>query len=247
MKRHIIVVEDEPDLADLIALHLRRENLKVSVFGDGDSGWEAIQRQVPELVVLDLMLPGLDGYEICRRMRRDNRLAGVQVLMVTARGEESDIVTGLELGAPGAGRAVEHAVAACATRQAVAVLREIPLLQDIPVADDERRAAVGAVGGIPLCIVHVAGVGVPHPVFDGDPACARQCGRWGGRLVQHFPIGVKRAEVQGYVPPEVFHHPRRQLVKLFIGIVFSWDHQSRDLEPHVGFVLEIDQRVQHRL
>ena len=99
MERRVIVVEDEPDLAELIALHLRRENLRVTTYGNGDEGWEAIEREIPDLVVLDLMLPGLDGYEICRRMRRSDRLAGVQVLMVTARGEETDVVTGLELGA----------------------------------------------------------------------------------------------------------------------------------------------------
>jgi len=82
-----------------MALHLRRENLKVTVYADGETGWSAIDRDVPDLVILDLMLPGLDGYEVCRRIRRSDRLAGVQVLMVTARGEESDVVTGLELGA----------------------------------------------------------------------------------------------------------------------------------------------------
>jgi DNA-binding response OmpR family regulator len=97
--RHIIVVEDEQDLADLIALHLRRENLKVSVYADGEEGLAAIERDVPDLIVLDLMLPGIDGYEVCRRVRREARLAGVQILMVTARGEETDVVTGLELGA----------------------------------------------------------------------------------------------------------------------------------------------------
>jgi DNA-binding response OmpR family regulator len=98
-QRHIIVVEDEPDLAELIALHLRRENLRVTTFADGERGLAAIERDVPDMVVLDLMLPGLDGYEICRSIRRSERLAKVQVLMVTARGEESDVVTGLELGA----------------------------------------------------------------------------------------------------------------------------------------------------
>jgi DNA-binding response OmpR family regulator len=98
-QRRIIVVEDEPDLADLMALHLRRESLQVAVYGDGETGWSAIDRDVPDLVILDLMLPNLDGYEICRRIRRSDRLAGTQVLMVTARGEESDVVTGLELGA----------------------------------------------------------------------------------------------------------------------------------------------------
>ena len=99
MQRRIIVVEDEPDLADLIALHLRREGLEVATFADGAQGLAAVERGVPDLVVLDLMLPGLDGFEVTRRIRRQERLAGVQILMVTARGEEADVVTGLELGA----------------------------------------------------------------------------------------------------------------------------------------------------
>ncbi len=99
MKRHIIVVEDEADLADLIALHLQRENYGVEIFADGEAGLEAIRAKRPDLVVLDLMLPGIDGFEICRRIRRDESLAGMQVLMVTARSEEADVVTGLELGA----------------------------------------------------------------------------------------------------------------------------------------------------
>jgi two-component system phosphate regulon response regulator PhoB len=99
MSRHVIVVEDEGDLADLIALHLRRENFRVSVYGDGDTGMAAIERDRPDLVVLDLMLPGLDGLEICRRIRRSESLGETPVLMLTARAEESDVITGLEVGA----------------------------------------------------------------------------------------------------------------------------------------------------
>ncbi len=99
MQRHIIVVEDEADLADLVALHLRRDGYRVTVHGDGEEGWRAIEREVPALAVLDLMLPGIDGFEICRRMRRSERLADVPILILTARGEEADVVAGLELGA----------------------------------------------------------------------------------------------------------------------------------------------------
>ncbi len=97
--RHIIVVEDERDLADLVALHLEREGYGVTIHENGSEGWEAIQSQRPDLVVLDLMLPGMDGFEICRRMRRADETADTPILMMTARGEDIDIVTGLELGA----------------------------------------------------------------------------------------------------------------------------------------------------
>ena len=99
MKRHVIVVEDEEDLADLLTLHLQREGFRVSVQLDGEGGWKAIEREVPDVVVLDLMLPGIDGVEICRRMRRSERLCEVPILILTARGEDVDVVTGLELGA----------------------------------------------------------------------------------------------------------------------------------------------------
>jgi len=99
MARRVIVVEDEKDLADLIALHLRREHYQVSTYGDGSVGLAAIERDRPDLVVLDLMLPGLDGLEICRRIRRNEALASMPILILTARGEEADVVTGLEVGA----------------------------------------------------------------------------------------------------------------------------------------------------
>jgi two-component system phosphate regulon response regulator PhoB len=98
-QRRIVVVEDESDLADLVALHLRREGYEVTTEEDGEAGWGRIERDVPDLVVLDLMLPGIDGFEICRRMRRSERLTRTPVLILTARGEDSDVVAGLELGA----------------------------------------------------------------------------------------------------------------------------------------------------
>ncbi len=99
MQLHIIVVEDEEDLSDLVAFHLRREHYRVTCHADGAEAMAAIEREVPDLVVLDLMLPGMDGLEICRRMRRDERLTGIPILIFTARGEDADIVAGLELGA----------------------------------------------------------------------------------------------------------------------------------------------------
>jgi len=97
--RHIVVVEDEEDIADLVALHLRREGYTVTLHGDGEEAWRALDREKPDLLVLDLMLPGIDGFEICRRMRRSERLRDVPILILTARGEDADVVTGLELGA----------------------------------------------------------------------------------------------------------------------------------------------------
>ena len=99
MARHVIVVEDEVDISDLIAMHLRREHFRVSTYSAGDLGLAAIERDKPDLVVLDLMLPGMDGLEICRHIRAREGLANTLVLMLTARGEDADVVTGLEVGA----------------------------------------------------------------------------------------------------------------------------------------------------
>lgn len=99
MERRIIVIEDERDLADLVVMHLEREGFRTTSYANGAEGWAAVDRSPPDLVILDLMLPGMDGAEVCRRMRREERLAGTPLLVLTAKSEESDIVSLLELGA----------------------------------------------------------------------------------------------------------------------------------------------------
>ena len=98
-KKNIFVVEDEEDILDLIRHHLTKEGFAVATAVNGLEAVKAIQRKPPELILLDLMLPGLDGLEVCRQLKKDPKTAGVPILMVTAKDEESDVVTGLELGA----------------------------------------------------------------------------------------------------------------------------------------------------
>jgi DNA-binding response OmpR family regulator len=95
----IAVVEDEADILTLVATGLRKERFRVKEYADGRSFLDSLSREIPRLVVLDLMLPDLDGFEICRRIKRDERLSSVSVIMLTARGEEADRVSGLEIGA----------------------------------------------------------------------------------------------------------------------------------------------------
>ena len=95
----VLVVEDEPHIRDLIALHLSLEGLKPVAVGDGDEGLRLARAEPFDLVVLDLMLPGLDGVTVCRAIRRDTMNGDVPILMLTARREESDKVLGLESGA----------------------------------------------------------------------------------------------------------------------------------------------------
>ncbi len=91
-----MVIDDDLTLADVVGRYLERENFTVELYGAGDVGLERALEWLPDLVVLDLMLPGLDGWEVCRRLRDT---APIPVIMLTARGEEDDRVTGLELGA----------------------------------------------------------------------------------------------------------------------------------------------------
>jgi DNA-binding response OmpR family regulator len=95
----VLVVEDEPHIRDLIALHLQLEGLTASAVGDGDEGLRLARAEPFDLVILDLMLPGLDGITVCRAIRRDTQNDDVPILMLTARREESDKVLGLESGA----------------------------------------------------------------------------------------------------------------------------------------------------
>ena len=96
---HIVVVEDEPDQQELLRYNLAREGFEVSCVDDGRAAVSLIRRMSPDLVVLDLMLPGMDGLEVCKTIRREAEIAHPPVVMLTAKGEDSDVVTGLELGA----------------------------------------------------------------------------------------------------------------------------------------------------
>jgi len=94
--RTVVVVEDEPIIASAVAARLRKEGFRVEIAGDGPSGVELVERLQPDLVVLDLMLPGFDGLEVCRRIQQSRPVA---VIMLTARDSETDLLVGLAVGA----------------------------------------------------------------------------------------------------------------------------------------------------
>jgi DNA-binding response OmpR family regulator len=96
MQELILVVDDEPKIVRLARDYLERDGFRVISASDGRSALAAARREHPDLVVLDLMLPGMDGWEVCRALRRES---AVPIIMLTARAEESDQVVGLELGA----------------------------------------------------------------------------------------------------------------------------------------------------
>lgn len=98
-KGTICIVEDEEDIREILEIQLKREGYATISAETGEEGLRLIREQKPELVLLDLMLPGMDGFDVCRALRSEKRTREIPVIMLTARGEEADIVTGLEIGA----------------------------------------------------------------------------------------------------------------------------------------------------
>ena len=95
----VVIVEDERDLAELLAFNLQKEGWQTVIALDGKSGFDLITAALPDLVILDLMLPELSGIEVCKLLRRQEATAAIPVIMVTAKGEEIDRVVGFEVGA----------------------------------------------------------------------------------------------------------------------------------------------------
>ncbi len=95
----ILLVEDDPDIVELVRYNLEREGFVVLDAGDGESGLEVAASGSPDLILLDLMLPGIGGLEVCRRLKQQESTRTIPIIMLTAKGEESDIVLGLGLGA----------------------------------------------------------------------------------------------------------------------------------------------------
>jgi two-component system phosphate regulon response regulator PhoB len=99
MKTNIMIVEDEADILELLTYHLTREGYGVMGLANGELALAEIRRNKPQLILLDLMLPGVGGLEVCRLLKANPETAGIPVVMVTAKGEEADVVVGLEMGA----------------------------------------------------------------------------------------------------------------------------------------------------
>jgi two-component system, OmpR family, alkaline phosphatase synthesis response regulator PhoP len=98
-KRKILVIEDEPDIRELIVYNLEREGFAVTAAENGLDGVRLAAREAPELILLDLLLPGLDGLEVCRKLKLETNTQKTPIIMVSAKGEETDIVLGLGVGA----------------------------------------------------------------------------------------------------------------------------------------------------
>ncbi len=133
-KRVILVVEDERDIAELIRFNLEQERFTVVVAEDGERALDMVRRERPALVILDLMLPGMSGLEVCRRLRAEEATERLPIVIVTAKAAESDRIVGLELGAD------DYLTKPFSTRELVARVRAV--IRRAYGADLERPAEV---------------------------------------------------------------------------------------------------------
>jgi phosphate regulon transcriptional regulator PhoB len=99
MNNKILIVDDEPDIVDLVSYNLKKDGFRVTTASDGEQALHKVRKDKFDLVVLDLMLPGIQGVELCRIIRNDSKTAATPIIMLTAKGEEVDRVIGLESGA----------------------------------------------------------------------------------------------------------------------------------------------------
>ncbi len=130
MVRKILVVDDEEVLVETIAYNLEQSGYQVETAVDGVSALEAAHRESFDLIVLDIMLPGMDGLEVCRQLRREDRTATVPIIMLTAKGEEIDKVVGLEVGAD------DYVTKPFGRRELLARIRALLRRADYPIGEE---------------------------------------------------------------------------------------------------------------
>ncbi len=137
-KESVLIVEDDPDIVELLQYTLEREGYPVLVAQNGEKGLAEARRRKPGLIVLDLMLPGLDGLGVCKALKGDESTKAIPIVMLTAKGEESDIVLGLEFGAD------DYVKKPFSPRELVARIRTV-LRRGQPVSEARTRIEVGEV------------------------------------------------------------------------------------------------------
>jgi len=132
----IVIIEDERDLAELLAFNLEKEGFQTSISLDGRAGLERVTSELPDLVILDLMLPEMNGTEVCKLLRKQSSTVGIPIIMLTAKGEEIDRVVGFEVGAD------DYLVKPFSTRELLLRIRAI-LRRTSPEQTDVKIISVG--------------------------------------------------------------------------------------------------------
>jgi two-component system alkaline phosphatase synthesis response regulator PhoP len=136
VQKKVLIVEDETDLVKLLKYNLEKESFKVSYATDGALALAEARRDPPDVVILDLMLPGLDGLEVCRQLRRNDQFSRTPILILSARSEEADRIVGLELGAD------DYVTKPFSTREVIARVRAL-LRRNEPAAPQRSKVNRG--------------------------------------------------------------------------------------------------------
>jgi phosphate regulon transcriptional regulator PhoB len=135
-KATILVIDDEKDLIELVRYNLEKDGFDVIAATDGQSGLDVVKKHRPDLVVLDLMMPGMDGLQICKQLRSDPRTGRIPVIMLTAKATEADRIVGLELGAD------DYITKPFSPREVVARVKAV-LRRSSPAAEQRQEIRVG--------------------------------------------------------------------------------------------------------
>jgi len=140
-KKTALIVEDEQEIAELVRFHLQRDGFECAVTRSGRRALELARQATPHLMILDLMLPDLDGLEVCKRMKESEQTRGVLIVMLSARGSESDIVTGIELGAD------DYVTKPFSPRVLMARIHNVLRRVSTPIRDELAESAIVRCGG----------------------------------------------------------------------------------------------------
>ncbi|MFP4081990.1 MAG: response regulator [Candidatus Aminicenantes bacterium] len=137
MRKLVAVIDDEPDILELVSLHLKKAGFKVEAFLDAESLYRFIQKTIPDLLILDLMLPDADGVDICKYLKKEEKFSSMPIIMLTAKGEETDKILGLELGAD------DYVTKPFSPKELVARIKAV--LRRPPPVDSAKKINVGNV------------------------------------------------------------------------------------------------------
>ena len=139
LPKHILVVEDEPDTAELLELHLQNEGYRVTVAADGEQALSKLHKLMPDLVILDLMIPEIDGLEVCKFIRKDPATESLPVMMCTAKTSEIDKILGLEQGAD------DYVTKPFSPRELVLRVKNLLRRTETNQVQDENRLEIGEI------------------------------------------------------------------------------------------------------
>ncbi|GCE26109.1 DNA-binding response regulator [Dictyobacter alpinus] len=223
MVRKILVVDDEAVLIEAIAYNLEQSGYLVVTAMDGMSALDIARKESPDLIVLDIMLPGMDGLEVCRQLRRDDRTATVPIIMLTAKGEEIDKVVGLEVGAD------DYVTKPFGRRELLARVRALLRRVDYPAPHGASTSAQDSADN--------AGIVPPRSMLTAGPLTIDQAGRRVNCRGQDLELQPKQFDLLTYlVRNRGTVLTRDQLLHNVWGYDYAGD--TRTVDVHVRWLRE---------